>query len=80
MYVFAVIEHGNRRVRILGATAHPTAAGGNPAARNQGIGRQDAGATVTQLIRDRDSTYPRAFDAVFAAEGIEIVTSPTGIA
>jgi hypothetical protein len=24
-YVFAAIEHGNRRIRVLGATAHPTA-------------------------------------------------------
>jgi hypothetical protein len=23
VYVFAVIEHGNRRVRVLGATEHP---------------------------------------------------------
>jgi hypothetical protein len=24
MHVFAVIEHADRRIRILGATAHPT--------------------------------------------------------
>jgi transposase InsO family protein len=38
---------------------------------------QDASATVTHLIRNRDSKYTRAFDAVFEAEGIEVVT--TGI-
>jgi hypothetical protein len=78
VYVFAVIEHANRRVRVLGATAHPTAVWVTQAARNLIMDLQDAGATVTHLIReDRDSKYPRAFDAVFVAEGIEIVT--TGI-
>jgi hypothetical protein len=27
MYVFAVIEHTDRRIRILGATAHPNVDG-----------------------------------------------------
>ncbi|MGW2064561.1 integrase core domain-containing protein [Streptomyces sp. NPDC001937] len=77
VYVFAVIEHANRRVRILGVTTHPTAAWVIQAARNMVMDLQEAGATVTHLIRDRDSQYTRAFDAVFAAEGIEVVT--TGI-
>jgi putative transposase len=77
VYVFAVIEHANRRIRVLGATAHPTTDWVTQIARNLVMDLQDAGATVRHLIRDRDSKYTRAFDAVFEAEGIEIVT--TGI-
>jgi putative transposase len=73
-YVFAVIEHAGRRVRILGATAHPTAAWVTQIARNLMMDLQDAGAGVKYLIRDRDTTFTQAFDAVFVGEGIEIVT------
>jgi putative transposase len=34
MYVFAAIEHASRRIRILGATAHPTASWVVQAAKN----------------------------------------------
>lgn len=77
LYVFAVIEHTSRRIRVLGATAHPTADWVTEAARNVVMDLQDAGATVRHLIRDRDSNFTRTFDAVFEAEGIEVVT--TGI-
>ena len=77
VYVFAVIEHTNRRIRVLGVTTHPTADWATQVVRNLVMDLQDAGATVRHLIRDRDTKYTRAFDAVFEAEGIEIVT--TGI-
>ena len=77
LYVFAVIEHATRRVRVLGATAYPTAVWTTQLARNLVMDLQDAGATVRYLVRDRDSKYTAAFDAVFENEGIAIVK--TGI-
>ena len=74
-HVFAVIEHASRRVRVLGATAHPTGAWVTQTARNLVMDLQDAGATVKYLIRDRDAKFTRAFDAVLAGEGCEIITT-----
>jgi transposase InsO family protein len=77
LYVVAVIEHATRRIRILGATAHPTAAWTTQMARNLVMDLQDAHATVTYLIRDRDSRYTASFDAALADSGI--ATIMTGI-
>jgi transposase InsO family protein len=77
LYVFAVIEHATRRIRILGATAHPTAAWTTQMARNLVMDLQDAHVTVKYLIRDRDSRYTASFDAVLADSGI--ATIMTGI-
>jgi putative transposase len=74
-YVFAVIEHATRRVRILGVTAHPTQAWVAQLARNLVMDLQDAGAAVKYLIRDRDTKFTQAFDAVLTGEGIDVVTT-----
>ncbi|MET8810354.1 integrase core domain-containing protein [Streptomyces sp. NPDC004546] len=68
-----MIEHATRRLRILGATTHPSAAWATQPARNMVMDLQDTGARVKFLIRDRDVRYPAAFDAVLQAEGIEVV-------
>ncbi len=75
LYVFAVIEHATRRIRILGATAHPTAAWTSQMARNLVMDLQEAGTTVKYLIRDRDSRYTASFDAVLADSGIATITA-----
>jgi hypothetical protein len=73
MYVFAVIEHVQRRIRILGATAHPTTAWVTQAARNLVMDLDDARCRARFLIRDRDGKFPTGFDAVFADAGIRVV-------
>ena len=75
MYVLTVIEHASRRIRVLGVTAHPTAAWVGQAARNLVMDLQDAGCQVKYLIRDRDGKYPDTFDAILAHAGIKVVLS-----
>ena len=75
--VLAVIEHATRRVRVLGATADPTAAWVTQPARNLVMDLDDAGCRVTYLIRDRDGRYPALFDAILADAAITVV--PSGV-
>jgi hypothetical protein len=61
MYILAVIEHASRRIRVLGVTAHPTAAWVSQAARNLVMDLDDAGRKAKYLTRDRDGKYSKMF-------------------
>jgi putative transposase len=75
LYVAFVIEHDTRHVHLLGVTRFPTAAWATQLARELTTGIADAGRGFTHLIRDRDSKFTAAYDAVFTARGIKIVTT-----
>jgi transposase InsO family protein len=76
-YILAVIEHATRRVRVLGTTAHPTAAWVTQEVRNLVMDLDEAGTHVRYLIRDRDAKFPALFDPILNDSGIETVL--TGI-
>ncbi|WP_181807821.1 integrase core domain-containing protein [Streptomyces shenzhenensis] len=66
LYAFVVMEVGTRTVHILGATQ---------LSRNLLASLADRAARFRYLLRDRDSRYTQAFDAVFTADNIEILKS-----
>src|SRR5665213_1567544 len=75
-YVLAVIEHATRRTPILGVTAHPTNTWVTQQARNLLMDLDEQAGAIKFLIRDRDTKFTTAFDAVFTAVGIRILRSP----
>jgi len=76
VYVLAVIEHGSRRVRVLGATEHPVQSWVVQQARNLLMDLGDAGVRTRFVLHDRDASFTQAFDAVFQAAGIRVVQVP----
>jgi putative transposase len=76
LYVLFVIELDRRRIPLAGITAHPTGARVAQAARNLLMDLDDQVDRLRFLIRDRDTKFTTAFDAVFAGAGIETIKIP----
>src|SRR5215471_9412029 len=62
VYVLAVIEHGTRRIRVLGATENPVQSWVVQQARNLLMDLDDTGMRVKFILHDRDASLTAAFD------------------
>jgi transposase InsO family protein len=76
LYVLFVVEVDRRRVHLAGITAHPTGAWVAQQARNLLMDLEGGMDRFRYLVRDRDTKFTTAFDAVFAAAGVETVRIP----
>jgi putative transposase len=76
LYVLFFIEHGTRRVHLAGITGHPAGEWVTQQARNLLMHLEDQADCLKFLIRDRDAKFTAAYDAVFTAAGMRIITTP----
>ncbi|MDA8358903.1 MAG: integrase core domain-containing protein [Actinomycetota bacterium] len=71
-----LIHHDSRFVRIAGITSNPVTSWVTQQARNISMELAAQTNPVKFLIRDRDTKFTASFDALFAAEGTRVITTP----
>ncbi len=74
IYVLFFIELQTRRVRVVGATAHPDSSWVTQQARNLAIDERLG--DVRFPVRDRDAKFSGPFDGVFRTEGVRVIRTP----
>jgi putative transposase len=77
LYVLVFMHIQTRRILGVGVSANPNGTWVTQQARNLVMDLDDAPELCMRyLLRDRDAKYCQSFDAVFEAEGIEVVLTP----
>jgi hypothetical protein len=72
MYVLFFIEVERRLVWLGGVSPHPTGEWVTQQARNLAMALGERTAQIKVLVRDRDAKFVASFDAVFAADGVQV--------
>ena len=76
LYVLVFLSIGSRRVEYFACTSNPNTAWMLQQARNLRMELDDRDRQVRFLIHDRDTKFPRAFDALLAAEKVKVIRTP----
>ena len=76
LYVLVFIHHDSRFVRIAGITSNRVTSWVTKQARNISMELADQANAIKFLVRDRDTKFSASFDAVFAADGTRVITTP----
>jgi transposase InsO family protein len=76
LYILFFLELATRQVHVAGVTAHPTSTWVTQQARNLLLTLDEHADRFRFLVRDRDTKFTAAFDAVFTATDIDIIRTP----